>query len=319
MARNCSQSLQVPADPRQWTDDDTVVFMHHEGVDLPGALVFGGTTLDRALTRIASCAGDEESSYPARAAQAAEMMPGTSAGGEQPKFAVVARSATGIARHLLVKFSPLLDQPTGRRWADLLVAEAHAHSFLSTVGLANSAARVLDREGRRFLEIPRFDRTASGGRLGIVSLEALHAAAVGVPDGRWAEAVESLRQAGLTDEGAVTTARRLQTFGELIGNTDMHAGNLSFWLDNSLPFRVAPAYDMLPMLWAPGPQGELTDRTFAPPAPSTMNRDEWQEIAGWAEQYWRGLLDDPRLSAEFAKLAESALATVTAMASSRSR
>jgi hypothetical protein len=131
--------------------------------------------------------------------------------------------------------------------------------------------------------------------------------------------VESLWQAGLTDEGAVTTARRLQTFGELIGNTDMHAGNLSFWLDTSLPFRVAPAYDMLPMLWAPGPQGELTDRTFAPPAPSTMNRDEWQEIAGWAEQYWRGLLDEPRLSAEFAKLAESALATVTAMASSGSR
>jgi len=39
--------------------------------------------------------------------------------------------------------------------------------------------------------------------------------------------------------------RLRQVFGGLIGNTDMHFGNLAFWFDDALPFRLAPAYDML--------------------------------------------------------------------------
>lgn len=319
IARNCSRSLQVPEDLQQWGDDDTVAFMHHEGVDLPGNLVCGGDCLQQALARIQVPTRDEEPSYAQRAAQAAERMPGTSVGGVQPKFAVATLAPDGAVRHLLVKFSPTLDQATGRRWADLLLAEAHAHAVLAGAGLALPGTRVLDQGGRRFLEVPRFDRTAGGGRLGTVSLAALHSAAVGVPHRGWTAAVEALRQAHLTDKRAVKTARRLETFGGLIGNTDMHAGNLSFWLDSRLPFQVAPAYDMLPMLWAPGPQGELSKRRFAPPAPSATLREEWQEVAGWAEAFWRGLLDEPRLSREFAGLAESALATVVAMSGTRGR
>ena len=49
----------------------------------------------------------------------------------------------------------------------------------------------------------------------------------------------------------------------------MHHGNFAFWMDDALPFRPAPSYDMLPMLWSPGPQGEIIERlgkTFEPRA-----------------------------------------------------
>jgi len=119
-----------------------------------------------------------------------------------------------------------------------------------------------------------------------------------------------LQRAGLVDDDALWAARRLQAFGELIGNTDMHFGNLSFWFDDRLPFRVAPAYDMLPMLWAPGPLGELMERRFnpAPPAPSMLAA--WREAAPWAAEFWQDLAADERLTGEFARFAREASATV---------
>ena len=102
----------------------------------------------------------------------------------------------------------------------------------------------------------------------------------------------------------------LQAFGELIGNTDMHFGNLTLWLDDALPFRVAPAYDMLPMLWAPGPQGELSERRFSPDPPVPGASDAWREAAGWAAEFWQNLSDDARLSPEFAGFAREAMTTV---------
>ena len=37
----------------------------------------------------------------------------------------------------------------------------------------------------------------------------------------------------------------------LIGNTDMHNGNLSFVSEHNRPYELAPAYDMTPMAFAP--------------------------------------------------------------------
>lgn len=175
---------------------------------------------------------------------------------------------------------------------------------------ATSGARVLDVEGRRFLEIPRFDRTAAGGRRGLVSMESLYAAAIGSHAREWVEGMTALEHAGLVDAAAVRTAQCLQAFGELIGNTDMHFGNLSFWLDDRMQFRVTPAYDMLPMLWAPGAQGELIERRFAPAPPVPATLDAWREAAGWAAEFWLNLATDERLSDEFAGFARAARETV---------
>jgi hypothetical protein len=86
----------------------------------------------------------------------------------------------------------------------------------------------------------------------------------------------------------------------------MHFGNLVFFLDDTLPFRVTPAYDMLPMLWVPGSQGELIERQFAPPPPLPAMTEPWREAAGWAENFWSRVAGDVRISPEFARIAENA-------------
>jgi len=310
IARRVSRSLQVPDDPRMWSDDDILVFLEMEGEDLPGDLVVGEACLRRALGRALSGVPTQESRYPELAGLVASGIVGSSAGGEQPKFLATSEVHESTRSDVLVKFSPPLAQATGRRWADLLLAECHAHAVLERVGLGMPSARIVDLDGRRFLEIQRFDRTPGSGRRGVVSLESLHAAASGVPAREWTEAVTELERAGLVDGAAVVTTQRLQAFGELIGNTDMHFGNLAFWLEDSLPFRVVPAYDMLPMLWAPGPQGELSERRFSPDPPVPAALAAWREAAGWAAEYWQNLSDDARLSREFAGFAREAILTV---------
>jgi hypothetical protein len=313
-----SRSLPVPEDPRRWSDDDTLIYLQAAGEDLPGCHVVGDDCLRRALARAVVPeaahgidAAECKARYPELAMLAASALPGTSAGGEQPKFLTTVRHAAGDFRPVLVKFSPPMDQASGGRWADLLLCEFHAHEVLAKSGLATAGARLLDTAGRRFLEVPRFDRMGAGGRKGVVSLESLHAAAVASVVRRdWPTAALELHQEGLVDAGAVATVRRLHAFGELIGNTDMHFGNLAFWLDDTLPFQVAPAYDMLPMLWAPGLQGEIVARTFAPAPPIPAAREPWREALGWAAEFWERVVADARLSADFLPFANEARLTL---------
>lgn len=94
--------------------------------------------------------------------------------------------------------------------------------------------------------------------------------------------------------------------GELIGNTDMHAGNLAFWFTDAGPLAVAPAYDMLPMLWAPAAGGELVSRRFAPQPPTPAQSESWRTAAGWAVDFWTRVAADEMVSAGFRKVAEQA-------------
>ncbi len=317
IARQVARPLGVPEDPRGWSDDHTLIFLQAAGEDLPGSLVVGDDCLRRALARPVFGQGENMipeaarlERYPALAQDAASALPGTSAGGEQPKFLTTLDDGAGGFHPVLVKFSPPMDQPVGRRWADLLLCEWHAHEVLAQHGLTLPGARLLDAGGRRFLEVPRFDRAGAGGRRGVVSLASLQAAAVGFNPGHWPTAVRELQQAGLVDEAAVSTAQRLHAFGELIGNTDMHFGNLAFRMDDALPFRIAPAYDMLPMLWAPGVQGEIMERRLAPAPPLPADRAPWLEAAVWAALFWERIAGDPQLSPEFAVHARTAGTTL---------
>ena len=56
------------------------------------------------------------------------------AGGEQPKFLTTLRDETGGFHPVLVKFSAPMDQPTGQRWADLLLCEFHGSTGSGRVG-----------------------------------------------------------------------------------------------------------------------------------------------------------------------------------------
>lgn len=320
IVRQIARSHRLPEDSRAWIDDDTLVFLSHFGEDVPGDLVIGDECLRSALaSRLVPAL--PLASVPQGYAELAELAassppPGSSAGGEHPKFLAVVEHAPDERRAVLVKFSPPFGQELGRRWADLLTMEFHALEILAEAGLADRGHRLIDAGGRRFLEAPRFDRTPRGGRRGAVSLEALHAAACGGLPVDWTGRVLDLEAAGLVDQESVRQTRRLQAFGELIGNTDMHAGNLAFRMSDDLPFTVAPAYDMLPMLWAPGPQGELSERSFAPRPPLPAAAVEWREMLGLARDFWLRVAGDERISPNFRSTAKAAGGVLTQLSAS---
>lgn len=316
IASRISRALALPEDPRRWSDDDIVVYLHAAGEDVPGNVVLGEDCLRQALAASAdlpsgrSVAEDQwETSYPNQAAEISQNLPGSSAGGEQPKFLATLRGENGTFQPVLVKFTAPLEQETGRRWADLLVCEFHAREVLAAAGLSNPGTRLLDAGGRRFLEVPRFDRRGPSGRLGVVSLEALSAASVGLARD-WCTAAAGLHRHGLIDEASVAIIQRLQAFGELIGNSDMHPGNLAFFLGDTLPLQVTPCYDMLPMQWAPGAQGEIVNRPFAPAPQVPALLETWRDAAAMAEDFWERVAADPRITPAFAGMAADARSVV---------
>jgi hypothetical protein len=53
---------------------------------------------------------------------------------------------------------------------------------------------------------------------------------------------------------------------------------------------------MLPMFWAPGPQGELIDRPFQPTPPIPSQINAWRQMLNPARQFWSRCLNANRLS-----------------------
>ncbi|MGY8643512.1 MAG: type II toxin-antitoxin system HipA family toxin YjjJ [Verrucomicrobiales bacterium] len=320
IAQNLAPQLGLPEDIRRWSDDHTVQFLRAAGEDLPGAIVMGDDCLRRIqAANAAENSGHfvEESERSQRFLEIAETAmdsePGSSAGGEQPKFLTTITGAES-PRPVLVKFSPPLSQPTGQRWADLLVCEEIALSTLSRQGLATEGTRILDAGNRRFLEVPRFDRSGANGRRGVVSLGALYPESYGDNQASaWTNAARNLLQQEFISDDTFATIQKLSAFGDLIGNTDKHAGNLAFWLTHSVPFEITPAYDMLPMVWAPSAQGEIVERVFAPTPPLPNAREHWREAVEWAIGFWETVTSDTRISDPFRILSEEALSAVKAL------
>jgi hypothetical protein len=97
------------------------------------------------------------------------------------------------------------------------------------------------------------------------------------------------------DAGAL---RLLSLFGSMIANTDQHFGNASLIpIDEQLKrFRLAPAYDMLPMLYRPL-NGEASLPEFDPPPPAPLR--EWSDAHSMALTFWEKAAGDGRISAPF--------------------
>ena len=289
VGRVLSSALNLPPDLRNWSDDETLIYLQAEGDDLPGDLVVGDIPLRRVQDRFLNPSpplpeAERAECYPLLAAASVSSgTPGSSVEGEQPKF-LVSRAVGDATAPVLVKFTDVISTPTGRRWADLLAAEAHAIALLHAHGEAHATPRLLDAADRRFIETPRYDRVGSRGRRGVISLRALHDAFGGSDANTWPVAAANLHALGLIDATALRSVRLRHAFGALIGNTDMHFGNLAFFLGDTLPLRAAPAYDMLPMLWAPTPGQATPTPTFAPVPPLPDELSIWNEAAAWAEE-----------------------------------
>ena len=229
---------------------------------------------------------------------------GSSAGGEQPKFCTIT-----AGRAVLVKFSPPGDSPGDQRLRDLLVCEHLALQTLADAGLPAAKTQIFTGGGRVFLESERFDRTAEGGRIGMVSLMVYDAQYVGAMD-NWAATANRMAGRRLLTPQDAQTLCLLDAYGELIANTDRHYGNISLLLADD-DWTLSPTYDMLPMLYAPV-GGEVVERDTAARRlqPTAATLPEWECARALAAVFWQMAAEDERISAGFRSIAAQNLKLV---------
>jgi hypothetical protein len=97
----------------------------------------------------------------------------------------------------------------------------------------------------------------------------------------------------------IQTLCLLDAFGALIANTDRHHGNVSLLLHQHR-WQLAPAYDMLPMFYAPV-AGEVVERDWASqsPRPNAHTLSVWPQAKALALQFWQSAAVDARISEDF--------------------
>ena len=120
--------------------------------------------------------------------------------------------------------------------------------------------------------------------------------------------------AGLIDSGTVQQIRWLSCFGRLIGNTDMHSGNLSFYLSGGRVQGLAPTYDMLPMRYVPR-HHQLVDAPLELPVPTPGSADVWPSACAAAQDFWGRVATHDLIDPSVQALARANLQRLTELAS----
>jgi hypothetical protein len=293
-ARQHATGMGLPADVRHWSDTDALRALLRNGSDAVGNVLLGDLARDRFVNAPAPVAAGADD-YPRLATEALTAGDtSSSAGGEQPKFCTWSDRG-----HVLVKFSVAEDNPIAARWRDLLLAEHLALQTLAAAGVSTAASRVVDVGVQRFLELERFDRSGAFGRRALMSLAALDGEFVGNATAPWPVVTAELARQKVITEQARADATLLYAFGTLIGNTDMHAGNLSFVSDQGRPYALSPAYDMLPMAFSPTAGGVVMDTVSSAHIHPAVDGATWRAAHGLAQTYLARLRSDTGFSAAF--------------------
>lgn len=308
--------LGLPHRLERWTSDDRVRAMALRGEDAVGNLVLGSTSFERLLRLEPAPVTARQ--YPALAEGVSSDRRGSSAGGERPKL-----TAFSGGRHVLVKFAAPGGDAASRRWRDLLRCEHLALEVIQAAGAAAAArSRCLEVAGWTFLELERFDRVGARGRIGVRSLGALCKDAGLPPQRPWTSAAFTLaggRAPRFRREDLARVAW-LDAFGGLIADTDRHPWNLSFLVTPSGGLELAPAYDVLPMAFAPLGHGVL-NAAFDPAAqgeegayPHPLAPKAWRAAVPWALRYWATVGADRGLEGTLRAAARAAADAVERLA-----
>ncbi len=292
--------LRLPPSLRDWSDDHHIVFLARQGFDTPGDLILGADAANHALATsdFQSLATDEARGtwYRDSVLAQADQAGGASAGGEQPKFLF----SLAEGRHLLVKYAP-----AGSRWADLLACESIALAMIEEQGLPAARAHWFESHGMCYLEVERFDRMGHHGRRPFVSAGAVDDELFGRRDS-WAAFARRCAEAHLLSERDAQCIETLAAFGVLIGNNDMHFENLGLVPDHARgTYALAPAYDMLPMRYAPAAGGiepELQPLSFSI-GDAAIPLARWAEAKPWAVAYWQHVASDERIGSGLRQVA----------------
>ncbi|MCB1950289.1 type II toxin-antitoxin system HipA family toxin YjjJ [Nitrosomonas sp.] len=291
--------LGLPAQLKDWTDTHALRALLVHGHDLVGNLLLGEIAKNHFVnTPVPDPIMEKQK--PKKYAQLAACcgeIPGSSAGGEQPKFTTYAMTPDG-PRYVIVKFSELTGESVSERWRDILLAEHLALETLREADIPAAKTRIVDHGDQRFLEVERFDRIDSLGRRALHSLAALAAEFVG-DEGDWPVIARSLAVDKHIHPEAVNCVELLWTFGILIGNSDMHSGNLSFVSEHGRPYNIAPAYDMTPMAFAPNTGGKLLETI--PEATFRVNvpNETWRRAENLARAFLARIMEASGFSHRF--------------------
>ncbi len=309
-------TLGIGNNPENWTIDEALKAILAHGDDTPGNFILGGQAIDAFLERRSPSEVIEESERASRFDQIARHitedgeLPNSSAGGEQPKFTACIRRPDDSFQHAIVKFSGSLQTDAGRRWGDLLAAEAIASEELSHIGLPAADSQLIQTEQRAYLEVERFDRSGRQGRIGTLSLRSLIAGLGGELEHSWSRSCQTLVRNGWLSQADADRVATYEHFGHLIGNSDMHLGNLSVFLTPQLPLKLCPIYDMLPMRYAPQRSGDLPTKPIdvRPPRPEEL--PHWQPAAQAALHFWTRLTEALPASSNLSETAHENLRRV---------
>ncbi len=278
---------ELPVPPRvdDWSDEHVIVALARRGEDLPGNLIVGDESLERWYAH--GPVNAPRDGYPAMA-EAATLgdIRGSFAGGERPKF-----GAFVDGHQVLVKYVGH-GGPVAERWRDLLVMEKIALDVLKDAGYPASTSQIIDTPSHLFLEVERFDRIGARGRLPAMTLSAAHPRAMDT----WAQAARQLSDAHMMSGKDAECLQLFEAFGRLIANTDRHHYNIVLFPKltgedeattiESRSYTLAPAFDQLPMLYAPTSDGQVREREFRLPAPTADTWDVWDKAKDLASSFW---------------------------------
>ncbi len=291
-----------PPDPDAWSVPQVLYMATNHITDPPGAFVLGNM-LSEGRTGAAIAAGDPTAlaaHYDQLATYSGQNLPaGSSAGGEQPKF--VTRIVGPAPAHVIVKFSPPRGTPFGERWHSLLQLEHLANEVLRGYGVGTARTDIVHSAQRTYLQSHRFDRIGPRGKRHVVSVSAVHDEFVKTQRQHWLATCEVLVRKKLLSINDARTVALSFLFGKFIGNTDMHFGNLSFFVDDVAKpvFVPTPVYDMLPMMWRPDiHHGNLDPSPLREPVIPAGYAAEAALAREWAVGYWQRASANTELSAE---------------------
>jgi len=273
--------LGLPDDVTNWSDNHILIALSRRGEDLPGNLIVGRASFDRFQQLRHQVYNEDDFPRLSGDAIAGEHV-GSSAGGEQPKF-----TAFVDGQHRIVKFATDATD-NARRWRDLLVLEHLALETLHDGGIVSATTELLDIDGLRCLIVDRFDRIGEMGRRAVLTLTAASENVTG----SWTDSAEEMHRRGeLSDEGLQRIAL-LDAYGALIANTDRHHYNVSLFPTQN-GYDVAPAYDQLPMAYAPPASGNLRNEAISRPHAAVNTLAVWDAARGLANEFWRRAADQP--------------------------
>jgi len=267
--------LDLPENVANWSDNHILIALSRRGEDLPGNLVIGRESFDRFQQLRHETHTSDDFQRLSDNAIAGDHV-GSSAGGEQPKF-----TAFVNGQHRIVKFATNATD-NARRWQDLIALEHVALETLRDAGIDAAESQLLDLNGLRCLIVDRFDRIGDMGRRAVMTL----AAASDQLHGTWTDSAEEMqRQRKLNDEGFHRIAL-LDAYGSLIANTDRHHHNISLYPTRG-GYDVAPAFDQLPMAYAPPSSGNFRNSAVEQSYAAANTLAVWDEAHALASEFWQ--------------------------------